>query len=131
MTTDNDYIHVFLDDSSERAATLHQRLPEREVEHVVWVKNVAETLDFLINYRLRLRSVSLDHDLGGTTYQHSGSEECGMEIVRWLEHQNPKDYEHVKFVVHSWNIEAAIKMVERLRSKGYRAFQKPFGLEGK
>jgi plasmid stabilization system protein ParE len=127
----DDYIILFLDDSVERAAVLHQRMPERDVEHVVWVKTVAETLDFLVNYRERLRTVYLDHNLNGMEYQHSGSDTSGMEIVRWLEKQNHKYYEHVKFVVHSWNISAAVKMVERLRDKGYLAYQKPFGMEGK
>lgn len=124
----DDYIIVFLDDSPERAAVLYKRMPEKDVAHVIWTKTVPETLDLLINYRERLRDVSLDHDLGGYEHMHSGSEESGMEVVRWLEHQNPKDYEHVKFVVHSWNIPAAIKMVERLRAAGYRCYQQPFGM---
>lgn len=124
----DDYIIVFLDDSLERAAVLHKRIPEREVEHVIWVKTVAETLDLLVNYRGRLRDVWLDHDLGGLEYQHSGSEESGMEVVRWLEKQDPKQFDHVKFIVHSWNLGAANKMVERLRNKGYHVTKKPFGM---
>lgn len=123
-----DYIIVFLDASPERAATLHKRMPERDVAHVIWTKNVPEILDLLINYRERLRDVFLEHDLNGLEYQHSGNPESGMEVVRWLEKQNPKDYEHVKFIVHSWNLPAAIKMVTRLRDSGYTAYQQPFGL---
>lgn len=123
----DDYLHVFLDDSPERAAILHKRMPEREVEHVVWVKTVPETLDFLTNYRARLRTVYLDHNLNGLEYQHSGSADSGMEIVRWLESQDPKDFEHVTFIIHSWDLPAAVKMTDRLSKKGYRVHQKPFG----
>lgn len=123
-----DYIVVFLDDSPERAATLHQRMPAKDVSRTIWVRTVEETLDLLINYRDRLRDVWLDHDLGGTEFMHSGSEECGMEIVRWLEKQNPEDYKHVKFIIHSWNLSAGMKMTDRLNAKGYKAVRKPFGM---
>lgn len=125
---DDDYVIVFLDDDPNRAAVLNQRMLARDVEHTIWVHNVEETLDLLINYRERLRYVSLDHDLGSETYVHSGREDCGMEVIRWLEKQSPLDYKDVVFVIHSWNIPAARKMAVRLIDKGYRVLQVPFGM---
>lgn len=123
----DDYIHLFLDDSPERAAILHQRVPEKEIAHFVWVRTISETLDLLVNYRERLRDVYLDHNLG-CEHRHSGSDESGMAVVRFLEHQNPKEYGHVTFIIHSWNLPAAKKMTERLAVKGYKVIQQPFGL---
>lgn len=122
-----DRVNVFLDDDQNRAALLHQRMPAKELQRTFWVKTVEETLDMLINYKERLQYVSLDHDLGGETYVHSGREDCGMEIVRWLEKRS-EDYKHVVFIIHTWNEHAGKKMAVRLAAKGYRVLYRPFGM---
>lgn len=122
-----DLINIFLDDDQNRAALLHQRMPAKELQRTFWVKNVEETLDLLINYRERLQYVSLDHDLGGESYVHPGREDCGMEVVRWLERQDPKQYDHVAFIIHSHNEHSGKKMAVRLIMAGYRVLYAPFG----
>lgn len=124
----DDYVIVFLDSDPNRAAVLHQRMSPQDVEHTIWTRTVEETLDLLINYRERLRYVSLDHDLNSDTYVHSAREDCGMEVVRFLEHKDSNDYKHVTFVVHAWNQSAGMKMTTRLRTKGYKTLYVPYGM---
>ena len=81
----------------------------------------------LKNYRERLDIVALDHDLGGEQFVHTAREDCGMEVVRWLEKQDVALYSHARFVIHTWNIPAGIKMTQRLQAKGYRVIRHPFG----
>jgi hypothetical protein len=122
-----DSVIVFLDDDANRTAVLYQRMAKKDQERTFWVQTADETLDMLKRYRERLDIVSLDHDLGGETYVHTGREDCGMEVVRWLEKQEAAQYAHVRFVIHSWNIPAGQKMTARLRACGYRVIQSPFG----
>ena len=126
-----DQVLVFLDDSAELAARHYERLSEEDRSRTFWVQTVEETIDMLKNYRERLEIVSLDHDLNGETYVHSGREDCGMEVVRWLEKRNPADYAHVQFIVHSWNENSGPRMVSRLQKAGYKAELSPFGMEHK
>lgn len=123
----NDSVIVFLDDSPERAALAFQRMTPSDQGRTFWTRTVEETIDMLKAYRDRLDIVSLDHDLGGQTYVYSGRDDCGMEVVRWLEKQNPTDYSHVRFIVHTWNQSAGIMMARRLRVRGYRVIRAPFG----
>jgi len=118
---------VFLDDDPKRAALQHQRMAKRDQERTFWVTTAAETIDMLERYRERLDVVFLDYDLSGTGYAHPASEECGLEVVRWLEKRDSSSYSHVRFVVHTWYHEMSQKMVKRLQAKGYRATRRPFG----
>ena len=122
-----DRVIVFLDDDPNRAALQFNRMTKEDRERTFWVKTVEEAIGMLKDYRSRLDIVSLDHDLCGETYVHSGREDCGMEVVRWLEKQDSERYSHVKFVVHTWNIPAGMKMASRLIQKGYRVVREPFG----
>jgi hypothetical protein len=122
-----DSIIVFLDDDQNRAALQFQRMKPKDQNRTFWVQTVEETLDMLKNYRERLDIVSLDHDLGGEAFVHTGREDCGMEVVRWLEHQDSALYSHTRFIIHSWNIPAGMKMTQRLQAKGYRVIRVPFG----
>ena len=68
--------------------------------------------------------VMLDHDLGGQVYQNSEEENCGMEVVRYIERTRPA----IKvIIIHSWNAPAAREMRERLQRAGYDAAYEPFG----
>lgn len=71
----------------------------------------------------------LDHDLGGVLYQDSRADNCGMEVVRWLE-KHPElaaKWEHTQFTVHSHNFPAARLMVQRMRDLGLNVKYWPFG----
>lgn len=126
-----DKILVFLDGSAERAAVHCQRMTAEDRARTFWTRTVPETLEILNNYRERLEGVSLEHDLGEEPYAHSGREDCGMEVVRWLEKRNSADYSHVMFTIHTWNEVAGIKMARRLTTADYRVEYKPFGLGNK
>lgn len=124
----DDKIIVFLDDDSTRAAVAFRRMSEYDQQRTFWVSTVSETLDMLENYRERLDIVSLEHDLGGNTFVNSARDDCGMEIVRWLEKQNPENYSHARFIIHTWNLKAGQKMASRLYKAGYRVMNMPFGM---
>lgn len=124
---ESDKVIVFLDDDPNRAALQFQRMNERDQQRTFWVQTVPETIQMLKDYTQRLDIVSLDHDLGGETYVHLAREDCGMEVVRWLEKRPAELYSHVRFIVHTWNESAGIKMTRRLRKKGYRVIRVPFG----
>jgi hypothetical protein len=94
----------------------------------MWVRTVPEALSVLVDYRERLEEASLEYDLGEEPDAHPSREDCGLEIVRWLEKQNVADYKHIQFIIHSWNISAALKMVTRLTNTGYMAVHAPFGM---
>jgi hypothetical protein len=123
-----DKIILFMDDCNERAAVLYQRMTERARDRTFWTSTVEEALGVLIDYRDRLEVVYLEHDLNSDHFVHSGREDCGMEVVRWLEKQDSTKYSHCHFVIHTWNAKAGIKMTERLKAAGYRAHHQPFGL---
>jgi len=124
----DDKIIVFLDDDTARAAKAFQRMNDKDKARTFWVSTVPETLDMLENYRERLDIVSLDHDLGGNTFVNTARDDCGTEVVRWLEKKDAKDYAHVRFIIHSWNHTAATKMAYRLYVAGYRVMVCPFGM---
>jgi hypothetical protein len=120
-------IILFLDDDPARAALAHQRMPERYRQNTFWAQTTEEAIYILRDYASRLMSAHLDHDLGGEQFVHSSREDCGMEVVRWLERQDPKLYDGCVFVIHTWNIPAGIKMAERLQAAGYKVHRRPFG----
>jgi hypothetical protein len=123
-----DKIIVFLDDDPSRAALQFQRMNKQDQERTFWVKTVPEMLDMLKNYRARLDIVSLGYNLnGGECPAHPASEDCGLEVVRWLEKQPSELYSHVRFIVHTWNPVAGVKMATRLRGQGYKVIRVPFG----
>lgn len=126
-TKNNDYVIVFLDDDENRAALLYNRMNHDDQQRTFWSKTVEEALEILTNYRERLKYLSLEHDLDSIEYMHSGSERSGMEVVRWLEKKDSKDYKHAVFIVHTHNTSAGIKMTMRLRNKGYKVLYVPFG----
>jgi hypothetical protein len=121
-----DSVIMFLDFDPHRAVLMFQRMNEQDRSRTFWVKTAQEAIDMLRDYRERLEYVFLSHDLGGEANMYSGSDASGMEVIRYLEHQDPQDFD-CKFIVHSWNIDAAIKMTERLVAKGYPATHQPFG----
>lgn len=122
----DDSIIVFLEGDPTRAALQFQRMTQTDQNRTFWVKTVPEAIDMLKNYRERLDIVSLGYNLNGEEYNHPSREDCGLEVIRWLERQSSSLYSHTRFVIHSWASQG-VKMTERLRKKGYRAIRIPFG----
>jgi hypothetical protein len=118
---------LFLDDDPNRAALAYQRWPEKRRSHTIWCTTAAEAISVLKDYDLT--EAHLDHDLGGESFVDTRREDCGMEVVRWLEHvEDLKKYETCRFICHSWNIPAGRRMVERLQALGLKAEHIPFGM---
>lgn len=125
---------LFLDDSPERAVLAHERMPVADRSKTIWCQTAEEAIVTLWDYRDRLDAVHLDHDLGGQEYVNTKREDCGMEVVRYLEkmaHDKPEEFEKLKaahFVIHSWNSHAGPIMVDRLSKIGLDVEYKPFGM---
>ena len=117
---------LFLDDSPERAALAYQRMPEEKRNRTIWAQTAQEAIDVLNEYELD--EVYLDHDLGGTKFQDTRAENCGMEVVRFLEKNLTAKHKETKFIVHSHNIPAGKRMTERLLSIGLDVKYIPFGM---
>jgi hypothetical protein len=123
---------LWLDDSYERTALAYQRMAASERDNVIWCKTADECISVLKDYTERLKTVYLDHDLGGDGEElptHPGSDNSGMAVVRYLEDTDPDTFNGCLFTVHSYNSYAGPKMVERLVYAGYKAVYRPF--EGK
>lgn len=127
-------MNLFLDDDPARAAVTYNRMSEEERSSTIWCRTVEEAINTLRDFKDMLKKVDLDHDLEGLTFVHPGREDCGMEIVRFLEglsRNSPdefKAYKAMHFIVHTWNTKAGSKMTERLQKIGLKAEYKPFGL---
>lgn len=125
---------LFLDDNPRRAVLAHERMPVADREQTLWCQTAEEAIVTLWDYRDRLDAVHLDHDLGGEEYVNTKREDCGMEVVRYLEKMSrdkPEEFKKLqaaKFVVHSWNSHAGPIMVDRLSKIGLDVEYKPFGM---
>jgi hypothetical protein len=121
---------LFLDDDPNRAALAYQRWSEERRSNTIWCTTAEECLSVLQD-DYDLTEAHLDHDLGGATFVDTRREDCGMEVVRWLENRTPKQlkkFEKCQFICHSWNIGAGRTMTERLKKIGLQATQLPFGM---
>jgi len=119
---------LFCDGDHNRAAVAYQRMPEDEVSATVWCKNIEEAIGVLKDYSKRLRKVYLEHDFEGQSSMNSFSELSGMEAVRFLEKQNPEEYRGCKFQIHTHNVYAGNRMMQRLTKVGYDVQHLPFGM---
>jgi len=119
---------LFLDDDANRAALAYQRFTVDKRNQTIWCTTAAEAINVLENYELD--ECYLDHDLGGQHWVDSRREDCGMEVVRWIERRSSGELQKLqkcKFTVHSWNIPAAKQMVSRLEKLGLNVQMIPFG----
>lgn len=125
---------LFLDPDPQRAVLAHQRMSEEDQSKTIWCKTVLEAQTTLWNYRDELTRVHLEHDLAGQSYANTRREDCGMELVRYLENLNVHHgnvwpaFKKMKFIVHTWNDHAGPIMVERLRKIGLNVELVPFGM---
>jgi hypothetical protein len=110
---------LFLDDDPARAEAFRARYP-----HAIWARTAEEC-------QARLAEpwdvVYLDHDLGGETFVDHERDDCGMEVVRWLDREPRPHLQGTRFVVHTRNPNAACIMVVHLEAMGYSAQAVPFG----
>jgi hypothetical protein len=104
-------------------------------EATIWCRTADEAVLTFWDYRHVLEKAFLEHDLGDMSYMNTGSPECGMEVIRFLEKKaakEPTEFEHLKkvrVVVHTYNEHAGPIMVDRLKKIGIDADWKPFGLD--
>ena len=125
---------LFLDDNPQRAVLAYNRMSVKDRSNTIWCQTAEEAIQTVWDYRDRLTKVSLDHDLGGQQYMNTKREDCGMEIIRFLEKKARKEPEEFKklegtlFVIHSWNTHAAPIMQDRLSNLGLNSVWIPFGM---
>lgn len=119
---------LILEDDDNRIDRFRKAYGDKEQYDLNIVKKASEAIELLESQTWTF--VSLDHDLGGEVYVDTGREDCGMEVVRWLEAN--KDKVNIKWpiVVHSFNTVAAKEMVVRLKAADYnsRWHRFPMGL---
>ena len=117
---------LFLDDNASRAALFSTRSTGTDRARTIWARTATEAIEALEVHGPNFDVLHLDHDLGGIQYQDSRSEDSGMEVVRFLEKTHIANT--AKIIVHSWNLPAGERMVERLTDAGYKVYQIPFGM---
>lgn len=123
---------LFLDDDPNRAALAYQRFKPEDREKVIWCQTAEEAINTLRDYKEKLTAVYLDHDLGGEHYVHTAREDCGMEVIRFLEKLARKGelgkLKEAKFRVHTWNVDSGNVMYKRLKAIKLKVEYVPFGL---
>jgi len=128
---------LFLDDNAQQAVLAYNRMSEEDRGNTIWCQTAEETTITLWDYRDQLSRVHLDHDLGGKQYVNTKREDCGMEVIRFLEkmsNDTPDEFDKLKeteFIIHTWNGHAGPQMVERLQKLGLNVAYVPFGMERK
>jgi hypothetical protein len=120
-----------MDDDPARAALAYQRMSKEKRDRTIWAKTAQEAISVLEDkaYIENLTEVHLDHDLAGHYYQNPTDENCGMEVVRFLEKMDVNTISHIKFTVHTHNYFGGYKMRDRLDKAGLNVKFIPFGLE--
>lgn len=111
---------LFLDDCPLRTKKFISAIP-----HAQTATTAQEMIQLIKNADEEIELVFLDHDLGGQTFVSSDVEDCGMQVVRYIEADRPKID---RIIVHSMNMPAAIQMKERLEHIGYQVEYIPFHL---
>lgn len=117
---------LFLDDSGKRLHAALQRFsPDFDVTLTSTVK---ECLRLMCRNEYDL--ISLDHDLNGVDFEDPDSQNCGMEVVRYLKKTGwPPNKKKPLFHIHSSNVFAAFLMQRELESIGlfaeWRRFEYP------
>jgi DNA-binding NarL/FixJ family response regulator len=109
---------LFLDDDPNRHAYFYAEFSD----WATMCHTAQECIDHLARQDWDI--VCLDHDLGGEVFVGSDGKNTGMEVIRWIEKNNPK----VKvFIVHSWNAPAGASMMLALSFMNYPAIRSFFG----
>jgi hypothetical protein len=123
---------LFLDDDPARAALAYQRFTPEDRAKVIWCQTAEEAICTLRDYKNLLTKVMLDHDLGGEHFVHTAREDCGMEVVRYLERLHKRNelegLKTVKYRIHTWNVDSGNVMFKRLKGIGLKVEYVPFGM---
>lgn len=128
---------LFLDRDPQRAVLAFNRMRKEEQESTIWCRTAEEAMMTFWDYRGVLTEARLEHDLGDEPYANTRSEECGMEVVRFLERKSveePDEFNKLRKMsvrVHTHNEHAGPIMTERLSKLGIRTEWVPFGMERK
>jgi len=107
---------LFLDDDNNRLNQFRQKFPS-----AITVETSSQCIEQLKESKIDY--LFLDHDLGNQIFVDSNREDCGMEVVRWIEKNKP---EIKKIILHSLNIPAVEIMFSRLINIGYDVIKVPF-----
>lgn len=119
---------IFLDDDEYRTALARKRLTLANKEgryDAVFTKTAEETIAEL-KKEGHIMVLSLDHDLGGQVFVGTEREDCGMEVVRFIESNQSVINKIGRVDIHSWNIPAAEEMENRLQRLGLKVTRSPF-----
>ena len=110
---------LFLDDNPYRTKKFLQCWPSAHT-----AETAAQMIELLQNTRQEPADfVFLDHDLGGEEGCDSNDVNTGMEVVRFVEDNKPLVR---KFIVHTLNHPAGVRMREKLLDAGYEVVYIPF-----
>jgi len=118
---------LFLDNDVNRAAIAYQRATEERRENTIWCNTAQGAIRTFQEFEIS--EAHLEHDLEGPQHLDSRYHNSGMEVVRWLIRSSASDprLSKIRYIVHSHNVRAAVRMVERLGEAGLDAHYIPFG----
>ena len=106
---------LILEDDPLRIAAFKRRFLEIRDKHpfeLDFVDNAQECIEKLSKIKYVL--FFADHDLGGEVYVPTDNKNTGSEVARWIKN-NPENINKDTIVlVHSYNSQAAITMVEMI-----------------
>jgi len=117
---------LFLDDRSKR---LHAAIWKYGDNYAVTLVATAKECIKMLSNEGPWDVVSLDHDLCFEEFVDPNRDDCGMEVVRWLERRadymekiyvaNWPEVEGPQFIIHTSNKAAADEMYKRLKKSKY------------
>ena len=118
-------MHILvLDDEKIRHEVFSIRYTKHEVDHAWGVTQCINLLQIRDKYDL----ISLDHDLGGHSqigYAEPG-ELTGTDVANWIARNLPREKWPDRLIIHSWNIDGAIRMAKILNSVGISTQREEF-----
>lgn len=112
---------LFLDDNKQRRKSFKSKVPAAQMVETAkaCISKLAKDENEVWNF------LFLDHDLGGEEYVSSDREDTGMEVVRWIQENEPQIR---NIIVHSHNGPAGMEMVRKLQDAQYTAMYVPFSM---
>lgn len=112
---------LFLDDNLERWKSYRFKTIGCVTKHVLTAKQCMLALMNDEKYDL----VSLDHDLGGKTFQQE-KENSGTEVAEFIKHMLPTYKYPDRIVIHSWNPQGAERMMHLIAPTKIPCRYEPF-----
>ena len=112
---------LFLDDNVERWKAFRFKTIGCDVKWVETAERCKASLLLDEPYDL----VSLDHDLGGKTFQEE-KENSGTDVAEWIKYQLPAVRYPKQIVIHSWNPQGAQRMMHLIAPTKIPVRYEPF-----